>query len=152
MTKHSEKNEPSNSTKPVLPAVESGIELEKDMLVYFIGEKLPMKVKAVNENFAICTRKLNKRQDAYLLHRQVETGAYFSFTEAYNNKKEEMIYTIIDFKKNIRGAHNLIMGGCDFKDEKEMQDFLIELESGEVEISYRNRCDYNLDFERTLNQ
>lgn len=152
MKKHSEKTESSNSTKPVLPAVEFGIELKKDMLVYFIGEKLPMKVKAVNENFAICTRKLNKRQDADLLHRQVETGAYFSFTEAYNDQKEEMIYTIIDFKKNIRGAHNLIMGGCDFKDEKEMKDFLIELESGEVEISHRKRCDYNLDFERTLNQ
>lgn len=152
MTEHSKNTNQSNSTKPVLPAVEVGIELNKEMLVYFIGEKLPMKVKAVNENYAICTRKLNKRQDADLLHRQVETGAYFSFMEAYKDQKEEMIYTIIDFKKNIRGAHNLIMGGCDFKDEKEMQDFLIELESGEVEISYINRCDYNLDFERTLNQ
>lgn len=74
-----------NSSKPLLPAVEAGIELNKEMLVYFIGEKLPMKVKAVNENYAICTRKLNKRQDADLLHRQVETGAYFYFMEAYNN-------------------------------------------------------------------
>ena len=132
------------------PKTESGIELSKGMKVFFIGEKLPMEVKAVNENFAICTRKLNRRQDASLLHHQVEMSAYLSFTQAYNDQKEEMIYTIIDLKKNIRGSHNLIMGGCDFKDEKEMQDFLLELEGGEVEISYRNRCNYNLDFERTL--
>jgi hypothetical protein len=132
------------------PHFEGGIELSKEMLVYFIGEKLPMKVKAVSKNFAICTRKLNRRQDADLLHRQVETGAYISFTEAYNDQKSEVIYTIVDFKQNIRGAHNLVLGGCDFKDEKEIEDFIAELESGEVEISYRNRCNYNLDFERTL--
>jgi len=126
--------------------------LKKGQEVYFIGEKLPMKVKELSEKFAICTRKLNKRQDAGLLHRQVETGAYISFTEAYNDQKEEMIYTIIDFKNNIRGAHNLVIGGCDFKDQKEMKDFLIDLENGEVEISYRNRCEYNLDFEKFKNK
>lgn len=130
--------------------IESGIQLEKGMKVYFISEKLPMEVKAINENFAICTRKLNRRQDASLLHYQVEMSAYLSFKEAYESLKDEKVYTIIDFRKNIRGAHNLIMGGCDFDNDYSMEQFLYVLDKGDVEISYRNRCNYNLDFERTL--
>ncbi len=131
---------------------ESGIELSKGMKVFFIGEKLPMEVKAVNDNFAICTRNLHRREDAHLLHHQVKMMAYFSFMEAYKDQKDDKVYTIIDFRNNIRGPHNLIMGGCDFKNEKSMQKFLSVLDKGEAEISRRNQCAYNLDFERTLNQ
>jgi hypothetical protein len=81
----------------------------------------------------------------------VKTNAYCSFTEAYNAQKDETVYTIIDLKNNIKGADNY-GGWCDYKDEEEIKQLLDELESGEVEISHRNRCDYNLDIERTLNQ
>ena len=41
--------------------------------------------------------------DADLLHRQVDMGAYFSFIEAYNDLKDEVVYSIIDFKNKKRG-------------------------------------------------
>ena len=141
-----------NLAKPLLPAVESGIELTKGMKVFFIGEKAPMEVKAVSENFAICTRDLHRWYDADLLKHRVEMSAYMSFTEAYNDLKNEKIYTIIDLKNNIRGPHNMVFSSFDFKKQKEINYLLYALEIGEVEISKRNQCDYNLDFERTLNQ
>ena len=138
--------------KRIHTEIESGIELSKGMKVFFIGEKLPMEVKVVNENFAICTRDLHRWYDANLIKYHVEVDAYLTFTDAYKNLRKEKVYTIIDFRNNIRGAHNLIFGGCDFKNQKSMDKFLSVLESGKAEISRRNQCNYNLDFERTLNQ
>lgn len=131
--------------------VESGVELSKGMKVFFIGENLPMEVKAVNENFAICTRKLHKSEDSDLLNHQVRMGAYMSLADAYKDLKSQMVYTIIDLKYNNRGADNY-GGWCEYKNEEEIKEVLEKLQSGEIEISHRNRCDYNLDIERTLNQ
>lgn len=78
--------------------------------------------------------------------------SYLTFTEAWNDLKNEMIYTIIDLENNIRGPHNLIMGGTDFKKQKEIEILLQELTNRTVEISHRNRANYNLDFERTILQ
>ena len=48
-THNSIQDKSSNSHYHMLPAVvEAGIELSKGTLVYFIGEKAPMEVKAVN--------------------------------------------------------------------------------------------------------
>ena len=139
--------------KPMLPAVvKSGIELSKGLLVYFIGEKAPMEVKAVNENFAICVRDLHRWYDADLLKYKVEMMAYMTFTEAYNDLKNEKIYTIIDFKRNIKAPHNLIFGDYDFKKQKSIDQLLKDVTSGKTELSERNKCNYNLDFERTLCQ
>jgi hypothetical protein len=131
--------------------VESGIELSKGMKVFFVGEKLPMIVKSVNENFAICTRKLHIREDSDILKHKVAMGAYMSFTDAYQDLKDEMVYSIIDFKNNLRGPDNY-GAYCDYKNEKQIEKVLSLLEKGEVELSRRNQCIYNLDFERTLNQ
>lgn len=131
--------------------IESGIELSKGMQIFFIGEKAPMTVKAVNEKFAIATRPLHRWYDASLIHHEVNMGAFMSFTEAYKNLQKEIIYTCIDLEKNIRGPHNLIMGGYSFKNQKDIDRLLKDLVSGETEISKRNQGIYNLDFERTLN-
>jgi len=131
--------------------IESGIEFSEGMKVFFVGEKLPMIVKAVNENFAICTRKLHRREDSDLLHHQVSVSNYLSFTEAYNSLKDLCVYTIIDFKKGLRGPDNY-GGYIDYNDKKEANELLSLLDKGEVEISRRNQCIYNLDFERTLKE
>jgi hypothetical protein len=129
--------------------IKSGIELSKGMKVYFVGEKLPMEVKAADKNYAICTRKLNRRHDADLLHHKVKMGDYLSFMDAYYFLKEEMVYTIVDFKNNLRGPDNF-GGWCDYKDEKEIKKLLSLLNKGKVELSRRNQVKYNLDFDRTL--
>lgn len=150
--KNDNSTKPSNALKPMLPAVfEAGIELTKGMLVYFIGEKAPMEVKAVDENFAICTRDLHRWYDADLLRHKVEMQAYSTFTEAYNDLKNQKIYTIIDLKNNLRAPDNY-GGYCEYKNQKQIEEVLSLLNKGEIELSKRNQCDYNLDFERTLNQ
>ena len=79
-------------------------------------------------------------------------GAYMSFTEAYKDLRNEKIYTIIDFKRNIKAPHNLIFGGYNFKNQKSIDQLLKDVSSGKTELSERNRSDYLLDFERTLGQ
>jgi hypothetical protein len=130
---------------------ESGIQLSKGMDIFFIGEKLPMKVMAVNEKFAICTRKLHRKEDLNLLRERVEMRAYLSVSEAYSDLKKEMVYTIIDLKNNAKGPDNY-GGYCGYKDQEEIEEVLSLLNKGEIELSRRKAVEYNLDFERTLNQ
>jgi len=88
---------------------------EKDMKkggrVQFFEEKTPYKVRAVGERYAVCTRPFN-------LQRTV-------------------IYSVIDFKMNIRGTENLVFGMGAETDEQ-CEEMLQRLESGESEISHRN--------------
>lgn len=109
--------------------------------IYFEGETLPFKVIAYNENFIICTRKLSRRADADILHYKVEMNAYCSFTQAYNDLKDEVVYTIIDSRNKIRGPHNMVISGYDFKEPDSMLELLADLESGETEVSRRNSCE-----------
>ena len=75
--------------------------------VYFTNEKLPYKVMAVSERYAVCVRKLNRNEDAKLLHDMVNMGAYSSFTNAYKDSKYCPVYTIVDFNENIKAKEQL---------------------------------------------
>lgn len=119
-------------------------EIKVNDKVYFINEKIPFLIMARNKRYAIAVRKLNRREDANLLKYKVEMGGYSSFTEAYIECKDLPIYTIIDFKLNVRGSDNMVFGIFDYFDRKDCEKAIKYLESGEMEISNRNRV--NLEF------
>jgi hypothetical protein len=66
--------------------------LKLNQKVYFQKEKLPYNVMAISENFAVVSRKLHRREDAQLLHQLVFTNAYMTFTDAFDNLKDEPVY------------------------------------------------------------
>ena len=119
-------------------------EIKVNDSVCFLNDKLPFLIMARSKRYAIAVRKLNSRVDANLLKYQVEMGAYSSFTEAYIECKDLPIYTIIDFELNVRGSDNMIFGIFDYFDRKDCEKAIQYLESGEMEISHRNRV--NLEF------
>lgn len=85
--------------------------------IFFSEEKRPYKVMASNSCFAVCVKPYNP--------------------------KRTVLYTIIDFKKEIRGAENLIFGmGAESKEE--CQEMLRRVTEGETEISSRNRIKLNI--------
>ncbi len=79
--------------------------------VWLSGDKKPYTVRAVNDLFAVLTKPFNL--------------------------KKTVLYTIIDFKKQIRGTENLIfcMG---FESDDDCNEALARLTSGESEVSHRN--------------
>lgn len=125
--------------------------LKQGQEVYFVGEKEPMIVNEINENFAICTRLLHRWYDAEIIKYKVENGAYLSFTEAYKDLRKSLVYTIIDFKNNVKGAHNSFSYGIKNKTlKKDAKEMMKALESNEIEISRRNSIELNIDLERTF--
>ena len=109
--------------------------------VKFAAEKRPYTVQAADERFAVCTKPFN-------VYRSV-------------------LYTIIDFKENVRGAENLLFGaGAETREQCE--DMLDRLNgrhdsndrtliaagqkatADHTEVSYRNRID--LDIERVFDE
>ena len=119
--------------------------------VYFVGEKLPYKVMAASKRYAVVSRSLNRREDAELLHHQVKMGAYCTFTEALEHNKQSPVYSLIDFEENIKAPDNLVFGIYDYSDEKQCQKVIEDLETGEIELSHRNRAELSVDMERSAN-
>ncbi len=87
------------------------MKLNKGQLVWFDGESMPYEVRANDEKFAICTKPFEA--------------------------KKIVIYTIVNFEKEIRGTENLVfcMG---FETTEDCEDALVRLQKGESEISRRN--------------
>lgn len=117
--------------------------------VYFHNEKLPYKVMAVSKRYAVVSRPLNRREDAELLHHQVKMGAYCTFTEAFEHNKQSPVYSLIDFEENIKAPDNLVFGIYDYSKESDCEKVIKDLESGELELSHRNRCELSVDMERS---
>lgn len=120
------------------------MKLQVGKKVKFKSDKLPYTVMASSERFAVCSRKLNRRADARLLHYQVEMHAYSSFTQAYEDNKDNPVYTIIDFDKNIRGKDNLVFGYYDYFDTNSCNEALNFLEEGGMEVSRRSKIELDL--------
>lgn len=117
--------------------------------VFFVGENLPMKVMAISNRYAVCSRKLDKKEDDDLLGFEVMRGSYFSKKEAFSHLKDNPVYTIIDFEEKIKGSDNYIFSKFDYADFEDCSEALKELESGEMKISRRNRCELNIDWNKT---
>lgn len=127
-------------------------ELKVGYNICFEGEKLPMKLKAIGGKFAICTRKLHRRHDADLLHFEVERGCYFTFTEAYDDLKNEIVYSCLDFESELRAPHNLIFNPYDFNDQDSIKELLKDLEKGRVELSKRYNTGLLIDWVKTTQE
>jgi len=80
--------------------------------IWFAVEKRPYRVRARNDRFAGCTKPYNPRHT--------------------------VLYTIVDFKEEIRGPENLVF--CAGAETDQLcSEMLTRIETGETEISYRNR-------------
>lgn len=123
--------------------------LIKGKKVFFTNEKLPFNVMAVSERYAVVSRKLNRREDAELLHYQVKMNAYLTFTEAFNANKDNPVYSLLDFKENVKAPHNLIFGDFDYFKTKDCEKAIKWLEKGKMELSHRNRCELSIDWDKT---
>lgn len=117
--------------------------------VFFNYEKLPYVVMAVSKRYAVVVRKLNRRQDAYLLHYEVESGGYCTFTEAYEDNKKNPIYSLIDFQENKKAPDNLIFGNYNYWNKRDCRRAIKDLELGDIELSHRDRVELSVDVVRT---
>jgi len=85
--------------------------IEVGSKIKFVSEKLRYTVQASNERWAVCTKSFNPRKT--------------------------VLYTIIDFERNVRGTENLIF--CfGFEDKKHCEEALERLIEGDSEVSYRH--------------
>jgi hypothetical protein len=86
--------------------------------VKFREEKLRYTVQACDERFAVCTKPFNAQKT--------------------------VLYTVIDFKWEVRGTENLIFGeGAETREQCE--EMLARLASGETEVSHRNRIPLRIE-------
>lgn len=96
------------------------IKLNKGDSVWFAAGTKPFKVRAANDRFAICT-------------------------QPYNFKPKTVIYTIIDFARNVRGLDNTVLGDYSYYTDEECEAALQELINGTMEVSYRTSKNVELD-------
>lgn len=100
-------------------------ELKKNDKVWFADGKKPFKVRCANGRFAICTKP-------------------------YNFKPHTVIYTIIDFKRGVRGMDNMVLGIHDYWSDEDCEDALRELNEGTLEVSYKHSKHVSLDIVKVL--
>lgn len=125
--------------------------LVKNQEIFFLNENIPMKIRAINEKYAVCTRKFDIVEDWNMAAHRVEMGSFNSIEDALNSYKDDYVYTIINFEEKIKGPHNMVFNLYDFEKDEDMEEILKDLESEEIEISTRNRADLYIDFTKTPN-
>jgi len=81
--------------------------------IYFNSEVRPYTVKAVGDEFAICTKPFNLRHT--------------------------VLYTILDFKQEIRSTNNLVFNCYDYAKQSAIDECLHDLRIGLVALSTRNQ-------------
>ncbi|WP_276142730.1 hypothetical protein [Rhodococcus sp. T2V] len=86
-----------------------------DRIRFGIEPRRPYTVRALSENFVVCTR-----------HRDFATQG-------------EFVYTVIDWRSGIRGPVTVIGHSMDVSTDQQCRDLLDDLEAGRWEISHRNR-------------
>jgi hypothetical protein len=72
-------------------------------------------VKAMDERFVICTAPCPEQETVY--------------------------YTIIDRERDVRGTNNLVFNTYDYSSQADIDECLRDLQSGEIEVTYRNCVD-----------
>lgn len=88
--------------------------------VYVPNEKRPFRVRARDERYIICTKPYNPKR----------TVRYF----------------IIDLKERVRGPDNMVF--CSgYETDEDCAERLQELQSGEIEVSWRRYVDLDIDIE-----
>jgi hypothetical protein len=69
----------------------------------------------------------------------------------YNFKPHTVVYTIVDFERNVRGMDNYVFGIYDYYSDEDCEQALQELISGEMEVSYRNHVELDITRVKNLN-
>ena len=106
-----------------MEAKENRFGLKKGDSVWFSASKKSFKVRECNERFAICT-------------------------QPYNFRPETVIYTIIDFDRNVRGLDNLVFGIYDYYSDEDCKQAMEDLLHGDMEVSWRSSKNVSLDIVR----
>jgi hypothetical protein len=102
-----------NADKMILVADTYTTKVEVGSKLWFQSEKRPYTVRASNRFYSICTKPFNA--------------------------KKTVLYTIVDWEHNIRGAENLVFGfGAETKEQCE--EMLERLTNAESDITQRNWC------------
>lgn len=130
----------------------NNLQLRVGLPICFESEKKPYTIKAISERFAIATRPIHKQEDRYIIAHQVKMGAYSTKEEAWEAYKHDVIYTLIDFEKGLRGADFFTLGKYDYHSPEDIRLCLEELYSGACEISRRNRIALDIDVQRTCEE
>jgi hypothetical protein len=107
--------------------------LEIGQQVHLAGDPYPWTVKAVSEHFAALTRLVEDNErglddvDWPELVDELEEGT--------------VLYTVLDWRNGVRGPCNLVgqAWGDGTYTEADCAEMLAEFESGDLEISHRNR-------------
>ena len=124
-------------------------DLKAKQTIFFDNEVAGFEIRAINERFAICVRELHIDHDRDLLQFRVDMNAYSSIDEAYVAMRTCPIYTCLDFAEEIKAAHNLIFNPYDFETAEGVNELLEDLQSGDTELTQRNRIDLHIDWTRT---
>jgi len=96
---------------------EYNVKFKQDALIYFTEEKKPYKIRAFDNRFAVCTKPYNP--------------------------KHTVLYTIVDFEKNIRGTEDLIF--CEgFETDEDCKLAIHRLSNWETEVSKRTKIPLNI--------
>lgn len=95
-------------------------DLNKGDSVWFSTSKKSFKVRECNDRFAICTQPFNLRP-------------------------KTVLYTIIDFDRDVRGEDNLIFTVYDYYSDEDCKQAMEDLMSGEIEVSYKRNKNTILD-------
>ena len=97
--------------------------LKKGDSIWFNTGKKSFRVRECNERFAICT-------------------------QPFNLQPKTVIYTIIDFERNMRGMDNLVFGIYDYYSDEDCKDAMEALMKGDIEVSWKSSKHIPLDIYR----
>jgi hypothetical protein len=124
--------------------------LKAGQKLFFKGEGIPMELIARTKRYAVVVRSLDIEEDYDLIYFQVERGAYFDTKSAYEDLKDEPVYSLIDFKEGKKAPSNMVFCMYDFFSKKDCEKAVADLEKGEHELSTRHGAELNIDWDRTL--
>jgi hypothetical protein len=96
--------------------------------ILLAGDPHPWTVKATTENFAALTRQMTVQER-------------MEFDTLFGERRDEVLYTVLDWRNGVRGPCNLSGQGYGDGDytEAECAQMLAEFEAGELEVSHRNQ-------------
>lgn len=108
--------------------------------LHLAGDPHPWTVRAVSEHFAALTRPVTEA-DRTKHREEYEADHWEDDVDQYEELDGETFYTVLDWRNGVRGPCNLIgqaYGEGDYT-EVECAAMLAKFESGELEVSHRNR-------------
>lgn len=126
--------------------------LKEGLKIYFEGENLPMELIARTENYACVVRSLDIEEDYDLIYHEVERGSYYDTKEAYEDFKDDPVYSLLDFKNHKKAPTNRIFYTYDFWSKKDCKKACKDLEKEKHALSKRYGTELKIDWKRTLNK